>query len=310
MQNNKLHDHLQNRRSHPHSFQDATGPVAIRLTNDYIFKRILEKNETVLRALIGSLLHRSIDEITHLHILNPIMPGDAITDRSVVLDVNVEINHGARMDLEMQVVNYKDWPERSLYYACRNYLNLARGQDYDLVAPSWQIGFLDYTIFEDHPSFYSTYKLTDTADHYVYTDKFSIGVVDMSKINLATEKDRQYNIDRWAKLFKAQTWEDIKMLAKQDVYISKAGETYFEISADEHERQLAEAREDVLRRERATKRREKELLRSLDAAHNELAKKDQRIAEKDQRIAEDAQRIAEHEQRIAELEALLAEKEK
>ena len=203
----------------------------------------------------------------------------------------------------MQVVNYKDWPERSLYYACRNYLNLTRSQDYDMVAPSWQIGFVDYTIFDDHPSFYSTYKLTDTTDHYVYTDKFSIGVVDMSKINLATEKDRQYNIDRWARLFKAQTWEDIKMLAKQDVYISKAGETYFEISADEHERQLAEAREDVLRRERATKRREKELLRSLDAAHNELAKKDQRIAENEQRIAE-------HEQRIAELEALLAEKEK
>ena len=304
MQNNRLH----NPQPHPRSFQDATGPVAIRLTNDYIFKRILEKNETVLRALIGSLLHRSIDEITHLHILNPIMPGDAITDRSVILDVNVEINHGARMDLEMQVVNYKDWPERSLYYACRNYLNLTRSQDYDTVAPSWQIGFVDYTIFEDHPSFYSTYKLTDTTDHYVYTDKFSIGVVDMSKIDLATKKDRQYNIDRWAKLFKAQTWEDIKMLAKQDVYISKAGETYFEISADEHERQLAEAREDVLRRERATKRREQELLRSLDAAHNELEKKDQRIAEHEQRIAEKDQRIAEKDQRIAELEALLARK--
>ena len=37
------------------SYLDATGPVVIRLTNDYIFKRILEKNETVLRALISSL---------------------------------------------------------------------------------------------------------------------------------------------------------------------------------------------------------------------------------------------------------------
>ena len=100
----------------------------------------------------------------------------------------------------------------------------------------------------------------------------------------------------------------MKMLAKQDVYISKAGETYFEISADEHERQLAEAREDVLRRERATKRREQELLRSLDAAHNELEKKDQRIAEHEQRIAEHEQRIAEKDQRIAELEALLGRK--
>ena len=98
------------------------------------------------------------------------------------------------------------------------------------------------------------------------------------------------------------------MLAKQDVYISKAGETYFEISADEHERQLAEAREDVLRRERATKRREKELLTALDERDRRIAKDAKRIAEHEQRIAEKDQRIAEKEQRIAELEALLGRK--
>ena len=164
------------------SYLNATGPVAIRLTNDYIFKRVLEKNETVLRALISSLLHLPMDAITDLQILNPIMPGDAITDRSVILDVSVEINHGTRIDIEMQVVNYGDWPERSLYYACRNYLTLVRGQDYDKVAPSRQIGFLDYTVFPDHPTFYSTYILMDNKDHYVYTDKFSIGVVDLTKM--------------------------------------------------------------------------------------------------------------------------------
>ena len=276
---------ISTRERHAASFQDATGPIDYRFTNDYIFKRLLEKNEDVLRELIRTLLHLKEGEITHLNILNPIMPGDTISERGIVLDVNVEINHSSRIDLEMQVVNKNNWPERSLYYACRNYLNLVRNEDYDRVAPSWQIGFLDYTLFETRPSFYSTYKLMDTNDHFLYTDKFSIGVVDLTRIDLATDVDRAYNIDKWAKLFKAKTWEDIKMLAKQDVFINKAGETYFEITADEHERQLAEAREDALRQERGQQRRLNEVLSDLARSRKELAQSRQDLAEKDQRIA-------------------------
>ena len=130
---------ISTRIPHATSFQEATGPIDYRFTNDYIFKRLLEKNEDVLRELIRALLHLQEGDITHLLILNPIMPGDTILERGIVLDVNVEINHSSRIDLEMQVVNQQDWPERSLYYACRNYLNLSRGVDYDKVAPSWQI---------------------------------------------------------------------------------------------------------------------------------------------------------------------------
>ena len=293
---------------HNLSFQDATGPIDFRLTNDYIFKRILEKNEDVLRELIRTLLHLNMGEITHLHILNPIMPGDTLSERGIVLDVNVEINHNTRIDLEMQVVNHYDWPERSLYYACKNYLNLSKGDFYDRAVPSIQIGFLDYTLFEDHPTFYSTYRLMDTKDHYPYTDKLSIGVVDLTRIDLASEEDRHYNIDKWAKLFKAETWEDIRMLAKQDVFINKAGETYFRITADEHERQLAEGREDVLRRERAQKRRINELTNDLAKTSQELLESRQELGEQKQRIAEQDKRIAEQDKRIAELEALLTQK--
>ena len=124
----------------------------------------------------------------------------------------------------------------------------------------------------------------DTKDHYPYTNKLSIGVVDLTRIDLATEEDRSYNIDKWAKLFKAETWEDIKMIAKQDVFISKAGETYYEITANEHERQLAEGREDVLRRERARKRREVKLINDLAQSRQDLEQSQKDLADRDRRI--------------------------
>ncbi|MCR5728037.1 MAG: hypothetical protein K6G24_11290 [Lachnospiraceae bacterium] len=43
--------------------QNATGPVAIRLTNDYLFKTLLQENDLVLKSLICSLLHLEQDQI-------------------------------------------------------------------------------------------------------------------------------------------------------------------------------------------------------------------------------------------------------
>ena len=113
----------------------------------------------------------------------------------------------------------------------------------------YQIGFLDFTLFPEHPGFYSTYKLEEISEHYLLTDKLSIGVIDLTNINLATDEDKRYNTNKWAKLFKAQTWEEIKMLAVQDNSIDAAAETIYQLSEDERIRQECEAREDYLKRE-------------------------------------------------------------
>ena len=44
-----------------------------------------------------------------------------------------------------------------------------------------------------------------------------LSVIDLSKVELATEEDRLYGIDYWTRLFKAKTWEEIKMLAEKEI---------------------------------------------------------------------------------------------
>ena len=44
-------------------YQNATGPMRYRLTNDYLFKQLLQRNQHVLKALICSLLHFSPDQV-------------------------------------------------------------------------------------------------------------------------------------------------------------------------------------------------------------------------------------------------------
>ena len=262
---------------------NACGPVKIQMTNDYLFKALLQKNKRVLKALICSLLHYDPHKIRDLRIVNPIILGEAVGNKDIILDVNVTFNNGAHLDLEMQVIDEGNWVERSLYYTCRNFTSLIKGSMYENAKASIQIGLLNYTLFEDHPSFYNTFDLRDK-DGNVYTDKFSIGVVDLTNINLATDEDKRYNIDKWAMLFKAKTWEEIKMLAKQDSSIKDAATTINELSEDERIQQQCEARALYMYEQRKRQHQMRELKKELKQAQVQLTQKSIQIEQQAEQI--------------------------
>ena len=90
------------------------GPLPIPMTNDYLFRALMQQNNRVLRALICSLLHLDDAEVSSVVISNPIELGKNIDDKTYILDIKVSLNGHTVIDLEMQVVNEGNWPERSL----------------------------------------------------------------------------------------------------------------------------------------------------------------------------------------------------
>lgn len=251
---------------------NASGPVVIPMTNDYLFKTFLQHNQKALKGLIAALLHMSPEEIRSVEITNPLEPGDYVTEKTLMLDVKVCFNNNTLINLEMQVINEHNWTDRSLTYLCRTFDQLKSGEEYSSAKPAIQIGFLDFTLFPDVPEFYATFKMMNVKNHMVYSDKFVLCVINLTCINLATEEDKFYQIDRWASLFKATTWEEIHMLAAQNEYIKEASNTIYQISAEERIRQQCEAREDFLRREKEKERRFREAEENLAKAEAELAR--------------------------------------
>lgn len=103
-------------------------------------------------------------------------------------------------------------------------------------------------------------------------------MLDLTHIELATEEDKAYGIDYWARLFKAKTWEDLKMIAKNNTVLTQASESLYALNYDQTIRDMCRAREDAIRHENYMKR----MLAEQAAA---LAEKDASIAEKDAEIA-------------------------
>lgn len=233
------------------SFENASGPIDYGFTNDYMFRIVLQQNNCVLKGLICSLLHLQSDDIVSVEITNPILLGDKFDAKEFILDIDVTLNNSMLINLEMQVANKQNWSERSLSYLCRRFDQLGKGQNYINCKPTIHIGFLDFTPFPEYPEFYATYKLLNIKNQHLYSDKVTLCVVDLNHIELATDEDKTYGVDLWARLFKATTWEEIKMIAKNNPVIIDACESLYILNADEIARQRSRAREDAIARENA-----------------------------------------------------------
>ena len=224
--------------------RNAHGKIPYGMTNDYMFRAVLQSNNKVLRGLICALLHLSEEEVRSVEITNPVVIGETVENKEFRLDINVILNNQTLINLEMQIANRLNWRERSVMYLCRSFDSLNHGQDYTEAKPAVHIGFLDYTLFEEHPEFYASYKLINVKNYQKYSDSITLNVVDLSRIDLATEEDRKYHIHEWAALFKAATWEEIRMIAGKDEYLQEASETIYRMSADELVRKRCRDREE------------------------------------------------------------------
>ena len=221
-----------------------------------------------------------------VEITNPIILGESVKNKEFRLDINVKLNNLTLINLEMQMTGRLIWPSRSLSYLCRSFDMLNHGQDYQDIKPVIHIGFLYYTLFSECPEFYATYKLFNVKNYHLYSDRLTLSVVDLSQIDLATEEDKRYHIDYWAKLFKATTWEEIKMLSAKDKYIDEASKTIFQLSADEQIRKRCLDREEYYLDMRAYEREVEASKKIIEEDKKVIAENEKVIAEKDALIQE------------------------
>lgn len=256
------------------SYLSATGKIDYNMTNNYMFRYILQKNQKVLKGLICSLLHLKPETVKNIVIKNPINLSENVTGKEFILDIKVMLNDETLINLEMQVANEYNWPE-----------------------------------------FYATYQMLNIKNHLLYSSKFTLSVVNLNQLKLATEEDREYQIDYWAAMFKAGTWEEIKMLTKENEYLQEAAESLYVANADEIVRQQCIAREDAERRERTLERiAEQHRIAREDAERRERTL--ERLVQEHQTAREDAERqnrtlenqLTEKDKEIEKLKAMLAEK--
>ena len=75
------------------------------MTNNYMFRYILQQNEKVLKGLVSALLHLNPEDIKTIEIKNPIDLSADVTGKEFILDIKIMLNDDTLINLEMQVLN-------------------------------------------------------------------------------------------------------------------------------------------------------------------------------------------------------------
>lgn len=254
------------------SFSKATGKIPYNMLNDYMFRIVLQDNKEALSNIIAAVLHIDVSTITDIHVKNSIIPGVAVDDKEYRMDISLTFNNRSNVDIELQIRDEGNWNYRGIHYLCREFEELVkRGADYGEEHSAYQIGFLDFDLFKDHIKFFSRYEMCDTEDGYRINSNFALYVIQLNRLEMETENDKDSGLEKWCRLFKAQTYEELKKLVKEDAVMEAVAENIYESNSDFAIRRRCEDREEYLRHQEYIKR-------EMERMKAELEEKDALIA--------------------------------
>ena len=126
----------------------------LTIQSDFIFKKVMSRKRICIH-LLEELLQIKIADINYLEAEKSLEPD--YTSRGIRLDIIVEDDKNTHYNLEMQVKNNKNpytkafvLPKRSRYYQALLDIDLLqRGQEYDLLPPTYVIFICVFDFFEE-----------------------------------------------------------------------------------------------------------------------------------------------------------------
>jgi predicted transposase/invertase (TIGR01784 family) len=245
-----------------------------RFTHDTLFKMLFVKFPDLLERLVAAVLGIAADGISEFAVTNPEIPPGALGEKFCRLDINMVLD-GRRVNLEVQVANEGDYPERSLYNWAREYSSALRaGGNYSDLPPVIIISILDEPLF-GHAGYRSEFRPLEVARHELLSDRMEMHYLELRK--LPARVDAGNELELMLSLFRARTEEELRRLERLEVpVVNRAIDAYREITVSPEFRELERLRADARHNEASAlahaERREREKWRGV------LAEKDAEIA--------------------------------
>jgi predicted transposase/invertase (TIGR01784 family) len=267
---------------------------------DCVFKALLgaEANQRLLvhflNAMLGPELPAPVEEVA---ILNPYNEREFLDDKLSVVDVKARDALGRLYQIEIQLLVLPDLPARILYgWADLYSAQLASGEDYSELKPTYAIWLLGETLLPQVPGYAHRYRLRDEQGRGLVEH----GGIALFELRKFTAERVQTEEQRWLKFFIEGEGLDAGHLPEwmQTEEMRQAMGTLTEFSEKERAYHAYQARQNYLRQQRSI---EKRLEALMAEAARERAEKERERAEKEQARAAEEQARAEQEQaRMAE----------
>ena len=182
---------------------------------DYAFRELFSL-ENVRKQFLSVVLEIPLEEIISVKVVNPYLWKRFRRQKLGILDMNMEMQNGTKVNVEMQMRRQKHWVKRQLFYLTKLYCGeLREGQDYAKLRKCVSISILDFNLTE-HEENHSVYRLRDEQGREL-TDLLEVHILELVK-----KLKGEMALNDWIRLFNAESEEDLKMIKVKNEGIVEA----------------------------------------------------------------------------------------
>lgn len=183
--------------------------------SDFCLKELFE-NEIIRTHFISDVLGIPLKDIQSVKLRNPFLRRTYRRQKLGILDVLIELNDNTKINIEIQLIRYKYWDRRQLFYLAKMYTSdLKSGERYEKLNKCISISILDFNL-DDRQDYHSVYRFRDRSGH-----EFS-DVLELHTIELRKKVTGDGDVENWIRFFNAESEADLRMIRTGNVGILEA----------------------------------------------------------------------------------------
>lgn len=212
------------------------------MKNDIMFKVFFSKkeNEKFLKSFLSAILGEKVKIKRVIH--------DARLEQLTqeqkygVLDLEVELENGEYVNIEMQLKNNKNMEERTTFYASKKIAEqMVKGKQYKDLNKVIIISILDYNLINLPEYITKTVRVADKHREYEINNKVEFYYIELKKFR-EQNPDMKEPINQWLSFIDMEKGDWLEMAKKENKEIEEAVEEYETLTGDALVRRLEEIR--------------------------------------------------------------------
>ena len=214
----------------------------LTMKNDIMFKLFFSKkeNEKFLKSFLSAILGEEvkIKRVVHDARLEQLTR----EQKYGILDLEVELENGEYINIEMQLKNNKNMEERTTFYAAKKITEqMVKGKQYKDLNKVIIISILDYNLINLPEYITKTIRVADKNREYEINNKVVFYYIELKKFR-EENPDMKEPINQWLSFIDMEKGDWLEMAKKENKEIEEAVEEYETLTGDALVKRLAEIR--------------------------------------------------------------------
>ena len=215
-------------------------PKILKMKDDIVFKAFFSRNENYLKSFLSAILGRQIKIKKVIH--------DARLEQLTkemkygILDLEVELEDGEIVNVEMQLKNNKNIEKRTTFYASKKIVEqLEPNGNYEDLKRVIVIAILDYNLTNLKEYITETIRVVSNHKEYELNNIVKYYYIELEKFR-KQNPNMQDERNQWLAFIDMERGDLLEMAKKENKEIKDAVKDYEVLTGDEEIKRLAEIR--------------------------------------------------------------------